>query len=318
MKNLKSILTMLIVLALMSGLFIKSINSDKELTRQEFLFDTVCSITVYSKNDAALDQAFEAAAEIHRLADFFGEDSDTSKINNAKANNPVTVDTHTMNMLRLSQDIYQSSGGAFDISIAPISRLWSFDEDNAAVPNAAQLKSFLQSVDGSALLLDDTACTVTKKYDHTQIDLGAVAKGYAADMAAEVLKKMDVKTALIDFGGNIATIGENPKTKNKKWRIGLQTPFAPTGEYSKIIEISNGAVVTSGTYQRYFEHDGKLYHHIIDPKTGYPSSQSYDSVTVVAKDAATADCLATAIFVLGRQQGESLAQKYNAKAYFLQ
>ncbi len=318
MKNLKYVLSSLVVVALMSGLFIRGIKQNKEITKQEFLFDTLCSITVYSKKDAAaMDKAFETAAEIHHLADFWSDSSDTSKINNAKANEPVKVSPHTINMLTLSQEIFKKSHGAFDVTVAPVSHLWRFDQGNPTPPSDAQIKALLPGIDSNDLVLDTKTNTVTKKKITTQIDLGGIAKGYAADKAAEALKKMNVKSALIDFGGNIAAIGENPKTKNKKWRIGLQMPYAPTGEYSKIVEVAEGSIVTSGTYQRYFEHNGNRYHHIIDPKTGYPSKQGYDSVTVITSDAATADCLATAIYVLGKNQGVALAKEYNAEVYFL-
>ena len=318
MKKLKIILALLVVIALLSGLFIKSINENKMVTKQEFLFDTICTISVYSKSDAAaIDKAFNAAAEIHRIADCYSDSSDTSKINRAKANEPTLTDAHTINMLVLAQEIYKKSEGAFDISIAPVSKLWKFNDKNPTPPTSEQINSLLPSVCSDALIIDAKAKTVTKKYDTTQIDLGAIAKGDAADIAAEVLKSENVKSALIDFGGNIGAIGENSKTNNKKWRIGLQTPYAPTGEYSKIIEIDSGAAVTSGTYQRYFEHNGTKYHHIIDPKTGYPSKQSYESVTVVSSSAAVCDCLATAIFVMGEDSGRKLAEEFSTQVYFL-
>ncbi len=319
MKNLKLILSGLIVLALLSGLFVNNFKKSREISSQEFLFDTLCTITVYSKNDAdAIAKAFDRAAQIHRLADFYNDESEVSKINRAKANEDIFVSHDTMNMLALAQEIYEKSDGAFDISIAPVSRLWKFDIDNPVPPLDEDIKAVLPLVNSKALLLDPTNMAVRKGIDNVQIDPGGIAKGYAADEAAKTLQGMGVENALIDFGGNIVALGENPKTENKKWRIGLQTPFAPTGEYSEIAEVDkNRAVVTSGTYQRYFEYNGTKFHHIINPKTGYPAKQSYESVTVVADNAATADCLATAIFVLGKEKGRALAKSCNAQVYFL-
>ncbi len=319
MKNLKLTLSALIVLALLSGLFVKSRIGQKEYTQQEFLFDTLCTITTYSKSDSeAVNMAFNQATQLHRLADFFDTASDVSKINNAKSNTPISVDSNIINMLALSQEICQKSKGAFDITIAPLSRLWQFDSEGSVPPDKDQINYALTLVNGDGLIVDTKAMTVTKKSDGISIDLGGIAKGYAADKSAEILKNSGVRSALIDFGGNIVTLGENPKTDSKKWRIGLQTPYAPTGEYSKIIDTcGENAVVTSGTYQRYFEHNGVKYHHIIDPKTGYPAKQSFDSVTVVAPNAALADCLATAIFVIGENMGKRLAAEYGAEVYFL-
>ncbi len=319
MKNLKLTLSLLIVLALLSGLFVNGLNQAKETVHQEFLFDTLCSITVYSKKDAkAVDLAYAEAARIHRLADFYSNTSDVSKINNAKSGEVISVDPDIMNMLVLAQEVFEKSGGTFDVSIAPISQLWKFSDENPTPPSDEQLASLLPQVGFEALVLDEKNATVLKKSNNTQIDLGGIAKGYAADKAVQILKNNNVKSALIDFGGNIVTLGENPKTKNKKWRIGLQTPFAPTGEYSKIVETDGGrAVVTSGTYQRYFEYNNTKYHHIIDPKTGKPADKPYASVTTIADNAALADCLATAIFVLGENAGTKLADEFGAEVYFV-
>ncbi len=317
MKKLKLILSLLIILALLSGLFVRNLNQNKEITRQEFLFDTLCTITVYEKADeAAIDPAFERAAEIHRLADFFDVSSEVSKINRAKANVPVKVDPDIMNMLTLAQDIFEKSTGAFDPSIAPISRLWKFDGENPAPPTSEQIEALLPLVGFDKLEADSQNMTVQKKLDNLQIDLGAIAKGYGADKAAEALKSLGVNKALIDFGGNIITLGDSPK--GEAWQIGLQTPYAPTGEYDEVIGIYGGrAIVTSGTYQRYFEHNNIKYHHIINPKTGYPANKLYESVTVIADNAALADCLATAIFVMGEGRGKRLAAQYGAEVYFL-
>ena len=318
MKRLKFILSLLVVLALLSGLFAKELKQKPEISKQEFLFDTLCTITVYSKKDAdAINKAFDTAAHLHRLADFYDSGSDVTKINNAKSGVPVVVDADIMNMLILAKEVYDKSDGAFDVTIAPISKLWKFGEEYPLPPDDLEIAKRLPLVGSDKLILDASKMTVTKKEGSMQIDLGGIAKGYAADKAATLLQGLGVKAALIDFGGNIVALGKNPKTENNKWRIGLQTPYAPTGEYSKVIETDGGAVVTSGTYQRYFEYGEAKYHHIIDPKTGAPSVQSYDSVTVFADSAALSDCLATAIFVMGEKSGTELADLYNAKVYFL-
>ncbi len=318
MKKLRLILSLLIVLALFSGLFVRGLRQNKELTKSEFLFDTLCTITTYSKSDSkAIDKAFDESARIHRLADFFDNQSDVSRINNAKADDAVTIDADVMNMLVTAGEVFQKSNGAFDITVAPVSSLWDFNSENSAPPGDSEIGVLLPLVDFDALTLDVSNMTVAKSFSDMKIDLGGIAKGYAADRAAAVLKKYGVKNALIDFGGNIVVLGKNPNTKDGIWRIGLQTPYAATGDYSEILEISSGAVVTSGTYQRYFEHNGRKYHHIIDPKTGYPSNQDYDGVTVSAESAALSDCLATAVFVMGKDKGTVLAAEYDAQLYFL-
>ncbi|MBR5155824.1 MAG: FAD:protein FMN transferase [Clostridia bacterium] len=319
MKWLKGVLTAVLVVFLFAGLFARGFGGQDPVKDTEFLFDTLCTITTYSKSHhAAVDAAFSEAGRIHRLADFFDPQSDVSRINSAKAKVAIKVDPNIMDMLLLAREIREKSEGAFDITIAPVSTLWKFDEESPIPPTDAQIEAYLPFVGRDKLMLDADNMTVLKNFAETKIDLGGIAKGYAADKAAEILSNLGVDSAIIDFGGNIVTIGENPKTHNKKWRIGLQAPYAPTGEYSKIIETSSCAVVTSGTYQRYFEYDGTKYHHIIDPKTGRPARQDFDSVTAVSSSAALADCIATATFVLGKNQGEALAESFGADLYFLQ
>ncbi len=319
MKKLKGILSVLLIVFVFAALFSKSLKQQTAIEETEFLFDTICTITTYSKSHSkAVSAAFSEAARIHKLADFFDPRSDVSKINNAKANEKISVDPHIMDMLVLSRDIWEKSRGAFDISIAPVSALWKFDDESPVPPTDAEIKSQLPFVGCDRLTLDTINMTVSKKFDETKIDLGGIAKGYAADKSAKLLLSLGADNAVIDFGGNIVVIGENPKSYNKKWRIGLQTPYAPTGEYSKIIEIESDAVVTSGTYQRYFEYNGIKYHHIIDPKTGRPVRQDFDSVTAVSPSAALSDCIATAAFILGKEQGNALAESVGAKLYFLQ
>ncbi len=319
MKRLKDILTIVLIVFVLAGFFIKGMKNQSEFENTQFLFDTICSITTYSKSDTeAVDAAFSEAARIHHLADFFNSQSDVSKINSAKAEEKIPVDPDIMNMLILARDICEKSDGAFDITVAPVSALWKFNEESPAPPAEAEIKSRLPLVGRDRLTLDTDNMTAAKSFDDTKIDLGGIAKGYAADKAAETLEKLGVESAIIDFGGNIVTIGKNSKTENGEWRIGLQTPYAPTGEYSKILEIKSGAVVTSGTYQRYFEHNGIKYHHIIDPKTGRPASQPFDSVTAVSPSAALSDCIATAVFVMGEEQAGILAESFDVKLYFLQ
>ena len=145
--------------------------------------------------------------------------------------------------------------------------------------------------------------------------MGGAAKGYACDAAIKVLEKYNI-CGVVDLGGNIGCTGKNPDSENGLWRIGLQTPFEPTGTFEEKIELDSGSVVTSGNYQRYFEQDGKIYHHILDPKTGYPKTASYNAVSVKAENSLLADLISTAAFVLGEEDGRALAEKYGAEIYF--
>lgn len=318
LKKLKVFFSVLIVITLLAGLFWNSQKGGKGIETTEFLFDTICSITVFSRDDqAAAKDAFDEAARIHKLSDFFDEGSDVSKINNANASVPINVDESIIDMIELANEINTASNGAFNITLAPVSALWKFDAETPIPPTDEDISAALKKSARERLNFDKKSGTVKKAFADTKIDLGAIAKGYAADQAAKVLKNAGVKSAIIDFGGNIVTIGKNPKSPDGKWRIGLQTPFASSGEYSKILKLDESSIATSGTYQRSFEYDGKLYHHIIDPKTGYPAVQGFDSVTITAKSAALADALSTAVFVMGEEDGKKLVEEFGSSLEIL-
>ena len=319
MKKIRIYFSIVILATLLIAMLYNGMVRPNEVSKTEFLFDTPCTITVFKNSEkSAVAEAFNEATRIHKLSNFFDSASDVSKINTAKMNKPVKVDPSIIEMLDLAGKISDSSNGAFDISIARVMRLWTFDKENPIPPTEEEIKAALAFSGKGSIAVDKNSYTVTKKYDDTQIDLGGIAKGYAADMAAKVLQEMNVKAAIIDFGGNLITIGKNPKTKDGMWRRGLQKPFSPNGEYVKTLKIGPGAVATSGTYQRNFVYDGVLYHHIIDPKTGKPANQAFSGVTVTASNSALADALGTAVFVLGREEGRKLAEDFGAEVVFLE
>ncbi len=308
---------LLVVFALVVGLALNKLNSNNEVSKEKFLFDTVCNITTYGKDtEKAVDAAFERLDEIHQLTNMFSEKSEVFRINSAKAGEVIELSDELTEILTVVKTVEVASGGAFDVSVAPVALLWSFD-DEGRVPDEVEISEAL-AVSGSGMILfDKEKKTLVKTHNDAKIDLGGVAKGYAGDEAVRVLKEHGVSGAIVDLGGNICCMGKNPKTSNGKWRIGVQAPFEATGEYDEenIIEISEGAVITSGTYQRYFEKDGKLYHHIIDPSTGYPSEQEYSSVTVVTQSGLLGDCLSTACFVAGRDGAVKLAEEFGAEIF---
>lgn len=317
MKRFRVVFSALLILTLVGGLFYRSYNRVQVTEKTEFLFDTYCTVTVYSRNaDQAVDAVFEEMRKIHKLTDFFDEDSEVSKINKTAKTQAVPVSDEVLQILKTANEIKDKSDGAFDVCVAPLSVLWKFDAANAQLPKPELIQERLAKVRESGLNLDLKSKTVTKQTDETTIDLGGAAKGYAGDAAVRILHNYGIKSAIVDLGGNIICIGENPTTKDKKWHIGLQKPFAATGEYSRVIEVTSGAVVTSGIYQRYFEKDGRIYHHIIDPRSGYPKEQKFKSVTVTADNSLIADCIATAVYVLGQDKGEKLAEEYGAELYF--
>lgn len=315
MKKLKIILSLLFIAALIAVIWYKSAYSEKSYKTTEFLFDTTCSVTAYGNGaKEAAEEAFSIIEKIHLLANFYSDTSDVSKINAAAVGEAVSIDKMTAEILSLNLEISEKTGGVFDPTIAPLSELWDLGGENPHVPNDEEIAAAAKMVDYTAIILDKENLTVTKTKD-VKIDLGASAKGYACDKAVEVFKGKGIP-AIIDLGGNVSCTGKNPTSKNGMWKIGLQVPFAATGSYEQVIEIEDGSVVTSGTYQRYFEENGEKYHHILDPDTGFPKEADYDAVTVVTDSSLLGDCLSTACFLVGRDTGEKLAGEYGAKVYY--
>lgn len=279
----------------------------------QFLMDTVCTIRTDGANPDAMDAAFSKIKEISDAVNFYDESSTVSRFNRAKAGEEVLLDKHTAAILQTALAVSKASGGAFDISIAPVSSLWDFCQ--GILPNQTELTQRLSFVGWQNLVFDPDSKTLTKTRDGVAIDLGGAAKGYAADKAADVLKNHGVSYALINLGGNIYVFGNNPNRTDGLWQVGIQKPFANDGTYTKIHTLSSGAVVTSGIYQRNFTHDGILYHHILDPKTGYPVNNELAGVTICADSALLADCLSTACLVLGETDAKSLAEQFEVTLY---
>ncbi len=314
MKKLKNILILFMIICLFCGLIIVGNNRSKEYKKTEFLMDTGCSVTFYgNESETAAEAVFDEIRRIDRLMDMYDDESDIGRINNAESFEKIKVSEDTYYVLKTALEICSVSNGMFDITIAPLSKLWNFTAQNPQTPSQEQIGNALACVGYENIVLEN-GDTVYKLNSETKIDLGAAAKGYAGDVAVATAKKFDLTGGIIDLGGNILCFGENPNNK-RIWSVGIQKPFEATGTYDRIVEITEEAVVTSGTYQRYFEKSGVMYHHILNPETGYPKMQDYNSVTVVAKSSLEADCLATAIFV-GGKESLSLYSDYDCEVYF--
>lgn len=273
-----------------------------------FMFDTVTNITIYSAKteddpEEILTDVTKICNELEKKLSKTIEGSDVNRINKSKGE-PVEVSDETAELINLSKKYSELSKGAFDITIAPLSEVWNFQNENPTPPSDDEINTLLTSVGMDFINIDGN--TVTKTNPDTEIDLGGIAKGYIADKTAEYLKSRNVTSALINFGGNVVTIGS--KTDNTPFKIGIQKPFAETNEVCGAVSSKDGTIVTSGTYQRYFEYNGEKYHHILDPKTGKPSNSGLLSVTIEGTKSADADALSTACFVLGLDKGMELIE----------
>ncbi len=280
--------------------------SDDYISRTGFFLDTVVTLKLYDTDDESLlDECFALTAEYEELLSRTREGSDVWNINHS-AGVPVEISQETADLLATALDYCELSGGKFDISVAPVVSLWNFTSQERAgeIPEDAALADALPHVDYRNITLDGT--TVTIADPDASIDLGGIAKGYIADCLKDYLTGQGVASGLIDLGGNMLTIGTKPD--GSQWNIGIRKPFSQTGELITAVRCTDQSIVTSGTYERYFEKDGEIYHHILDPSTGYPIQNGLTSVTILSDRSMDGDALSTTCFTLGLTDGLALAE----------
>jgi len=260
----------------------------------------------------ALDAALDELDRVERLFSYNIPGSDVSRLNDAAGRGPVDLDAETILVLTAAQRIAELSGGAFDATVAPLVDAWGFrpDVEEQQVPTSGDLAAALARVDYRRLRVD-TATNQAELLDAGMaVDLGGIAKGYAVDRVAAVLRDHGVTSALIDVGGNVYGLGLRPD--GQPWRIGLQHP-RDTTELLGIMPLTERSIATSGDYQRFFVQDGETYHHVIDPHTGWPATAMI-SIAIVAPTGMEADAVSTAAFVLGPQDGLALVRSLGFEA----
>jgi len=261
----------------------------------------VCIADRIENRKGVADKAFAAFREVEDALSIYREESRISELNRLAGKKAVGVDARTFKVLRKAIEFNRLTGGAFDITVAPVLELWGFGRNKErGVPGESKLKKALMLVGSDKILLDEKAHTVRFGFPGMKIDLGGIAKGYAIDEAVKALKNAGVKAALVNAGGDIYALGKKGKDG---WVTGIAHPRR-RGRILAKLKLANKAIVTSGDYEKYFILAGQRYSHIINPKTGYPVKQNFPvSVTVLAEDCITADALATAVFVLGPEEG---------------
>ena len=273
------------------------------ISKTAIYFDTVISIKLYdSQNQEILEQCFTYCDEFEQLISRTIETSEISKINSSNGK-PVEVSDMTIELLK--QGIYYSelTNGAFDITIAPLSELWDFKNNPGEVPAENDIQECLSHISYEDILIEGN--TVTLLDPDMAIDLGGIAKGYMADQLKEYLLSEGVESALIDLGGNILAVGSKPDNSN--FTIGIKKPFEDS-EMISTESIHDISVVTSGCYERYFEVDDIIYHHILDTETGYPCDNELYSVTIFSEKSVDGDALSTSCFALGLEEGQKLIE----------
>lgn len=317
MKKIKVIFVALTLLLCIASLTACS------TAEQYFVYGTALDISVDGIGASkAINNVYEYISALENVLSPTIEGSDLQRINSAPVSEPVKCEAATMQLMKISELVWEMSNGAYDPSIYPLVRLWSFSGDKFVqgvqkqVPTSEQISAALESVGlKKAFSIDYEQGTITKLIDGAMLDFGGIAKGYATQKSLE----MTDKNMLVNLGGNIGGIG-------KSYSIGIANPqradrsFA-TPYFASFELLSGECVSTSGDYERYYQADGSIYHHIINPATGYPVDTSVEggviSCTVVSTDGALADAIATAVVVLGAERGKSLCEQLNVKAFLI-
>lgn len=311
-KKISLILTLSFLILSLSGCS----NKNDTITKTGFFFDTVITITLYDASAAeALDQCFVMAQHYEDLFSANKENSDIWKINHSNGT-PVTVAPETIALLQKGIDYSAISNGSFDITVGRLSSLWDFSQNSRHdIPTEEERNIALASIDYRNIQIMGN--TVTLLNPDIAIDLGGIAKGYIADAMKEYLLNNNVTSGLINLGGNVLCVG--PKATNpSSYTIAIQKPFSEDGEASATIQVTDASVVTSGIYQRYFEDNGVIYHHILDLRNGYPCDNELASVTIISSRSVDCDALSTMVFLMGLNQGmEYIEEMTDTEAVFI-
>lgn len=311
-----------------------STTGNQPISISSIKLNTAVQITIYDSQDKALLNDCLALCDKYELIfSRTNEKSELYKLNHRKdvsdgdfgTDGPTTpypvsgtADTWHISedlaaLLSEGLDITRESDGAFDIAIAPLTSLWDFTAEDPEVPDDAAIQKALPLCSSDGVTIDGEDITLLS--DDIQFDVGAIAKGYIADRLKDFLIKKGVKSAIINLGGNVLCIGSKPD--GTPFKIGIQKPFADRNETEAVMDITGKSVVSSGIYERCFKQDGKLYHHILNPQTGYPYDNGLISVTIISDQSVDGDALSTTCFALGLEDGLKFAEKKGVQAVFI-
>ena len=311
-----------------------SITGNEPISISSIKLNTAVQITIYDSQDKALlDDCLALCDKYELIFSRTNEKSELYKLNHRKDTSdkdpnadgqttpyPVsgTADTWHISedlasLLSQGLSITRESDGAFDIAIAPLTSLWDFTAEDPKVPDDAAIQKALPLCSSDGVTIDGQDITLPS--DDIQFDVGAIAKGYIADRMKDLLVKKGVKSAIINLGGNVLCIGSKPD--GTPFKVGIQKPFADRNETEAVMDITGKSVVSSGIYERCFKQGGKLYHHILNPQTGYPYDNGLISVTIISDQSVDGDALSTTCFALGLEDGLKFAEKKGVQAVFI-
>lgn len=276
----------------------------KETKRTFFCFDTLIDISLSGKNaEKAADEIESALKDMEKTYSKYRPDSVVSEFNRLATGERLVIPDEMADLIRFTVSVSEKTDGAFDITTSKLSDLWNI-KTATTPPTEEDILDILKNTGYKKIILDGNTLTKT----NADIDFGGILKGFAADKVRTIAKKHGVTSGIVNLGGNVCLIGL--KDHRSSWSVGITNPFSP-GEIYLTVGAENESVITSGAYQRFFEFDGKTYHHILSPETGYPADTDVASVTIISHDGTLADALSTAIFVQGSEKGFETAKKFD-------
>lgn len=292
--RLSGVLLFLLCIAMLTAC--QNSDENKKVSKDIFAMDTYMTVTAYGKN--AENGVNKAVDEINRLETVLSAEKQESDIYKLNETGSGTLSTDTKNIVSKALEINKTTNGAFDISIYPLMVKWGFTTQKFNVPSKNEISKLLKNVDSSKITFDEKSGSIKLK-ENMKIDLGGIAKGYTSSRVMQIFKECGVTSGLVSLGGNVQALGT--KTDGTAWQIAIENPDK-SSDYIGVVSVKDKAVITSGGYERYFEKNGKTYHHILDPETGYPAESGLKSVTIVSDDGTLADALSTSLFVMGKEK----------------
>ena len=271
----------------------KSEASESEI----FALDTAITLKVYgSKREEVLKKLED---KINELDDMLSTGKETSEVSRLNRSGEAVLSPTVANLVKRSLGIYKKTDGLFDITIYPLMELWGFPTKNYRVPSEKEIEEKLKLVGSDKIDFNEETRKISFKNKGMEIDFGGIGKGYITDELVKILTDEKVESAIINLGGNV--FGFRKKPDGSLWNIAIRDPNEPD-KYMAAIRLEDSAVITSGGYERYFEENGIIYHHILDPRTGKPSESGLKSVSIISKDGTLADALSTSLFIMGEEK----------------
>ena len=287
------------------------IREPEKFSRDGFSMNTLIRMSVYARSEKALDEAYSLLDKLDKELSMYNPSSDISKINSNAGIHTVNVSDEAVDAVKDAIRLYDLTDGVFNPLIGPVTHLWKINQADGAVPSRESLDAAIKLSEISNLEIDENKNEIFLKTQGCMLDLGGIAKGFASDRIAEQLKNSGVKSALIDLGGNIYTVGRKPED-NSNWNIGVRDPSAPYNSPALVLSVHDTSVITSGGYERFKIIEGKKYSHFFDAKTGESITNDLLSATVVTPDGSLADGLATAFMASGYEKSLEIIKKIPA------